>query len=151
MSIATLNKLIADATKARRATRIEEEYGAAKRVHWPIDCTVGPGLEGAIACETKIGYVNGSQGRLIYQGYDVFDLCAHSTYEEVCSGMTGHTEAVLVVWDPKKIAFERLLTVFWEGHNPTQGMRQGNDRGTQYRSAIYTTCDQHHQVAINSY
>ena len=73
------------------------------------------------------------------------------TYEEVCSGMTGHTEAVLVVWDPKKIAFERLLTVFWEGHNPTQGMRQGNDRGTQYRSAIYTTCDQHHQVAINSH
>lgn len=59
------------------------------------------------------------------------------TYEEVCSGLTGHNEVVLVVYDPKEIAFDALLKVFWEGHNPTQGMRQGNDVGTQYRSGVY--------------
>jgi peptide-methionine (S)-S-oxide reductase len=60
------------------------------------------------------------------------------TYEEVCSGRTGHTEVVLVAYDPAEVAYERLLQVFWEEHDPTQGMRQGNDVGTQYRSAIYT-------------
>jgi peptide-methionine (S)-S-oxide reductase len=67
------------------------------------------------------------------------------TYEEACSGLTGHSEVVLVVFDPAKISFEQLLTVFWESHDPTQGMRQGNDQGSQYRSVIY--CDTEAQLA----
>ncbi|TRO26529.1 peptide-methionine (S)-S-oxide reductase MsrA [Pseudomonas sediminis] len=72
---------------------------------------------------TAVGYAGG--------------LTPNPTYEEVCSGLTGHTEVVLVVFDPQQTSFEALLKVFWEVHNPTQGMRQGNDQGTQYRSAIY--------------
>ena len=72
------------------------------------------------------------------------------TYEETCSGRTGHTEVVLVVFDPKKISYEKLLKTFWESHNPTQGMRQGNDVGTQYRSAIYTFNDAQAKVVAAS-
>ncbi len=72
------------------------------------------------------------------------------TYQEVCSGMTGHNEVVLVVYDPEKIGYEELLKVFWESHNPTQGMRQGNDRGTQYRSGIYTYTSEQKKLAEES-
>ncbi|BAW95717.1 protein-methionine-S-oxide reductase [[Synechococcus] sp. NIES-970] len=72
------------------------------------------------------------------------------TYQEVCSGMTGHNEVVLVAYDPSQVSYETLLKVFWESHNPTQGMRQGNDVGTQYRSGIYTYSDAQKQLAENS-
>ena len=72
------------------------------------------------------------------------------SYEEICSGFTNHAEVVLVVFDPQKISYEKLLKVFWEGHDPTQGMRQGNDAGTQYRSTIYTYGDEQVKSALSS-
>jgi len=85
---------------------------------------------------TAVGYAGGST--------------KNPTYEEVCSGRTGHTEAVLVVFDPAEISLDEILRLFWEGHDPTQGMRQGNDVGTQYRSAIYASDDQHRVAAEQS-
>lgn len=72
------------------------------------------------------------------------------TYEEVCSGQTGHNEVVRVVFDPAVIDYDAILRIFWESHDPTQGMRQGNDAGTQYRSGIYTTSDAHYEQALAS-
>ena len=85
---------------------------------------------------TAVGYAGG--------------ITPNPTYEEVCSGRTGHTEVVLVVFDPAFVSFESLLQVFWESHDPTQGMRQGNDRGTQYRSAVYTLDDAQQLAARRS-
>jgi peptide-methionine (S)-S-oxide reductase len=90
-------------------------FWGAERVFWQL-----PGVY-----TTAVGYAGGHT--------------PNPSYEEVCSGRTGHTEVVLVVYDPAKITYETILKTFWEGHDPTQGMRQGNDVGTQYRSAIYTT------------
>ena len=72
------------------------------------------------------------------------------SYQDVCTGMTGHNEVVYVVYDPIKVSYETLLTVFWESHNPTQGMRQGNDRGAQYRSGIYTYSDEQKLLALKT-
>ncbi len=82
---------------------------------------------------TAVGYTGGST--------------PYPTYEEVCSGRTGHAEAVLVVFDPEQVTYAQLLQVFWEAHDPTQGMRQGNDVGTQYRSALYWTTDAQREAA----
>jgi peptide-methionine (S)-S-oxide reductase len=92
-------------------------FWGAERIFWRL-----PGVY-----TTAVGYAGG--------------FTPNPSYREVCSGRTGHTEAVLVAYDPKVISFEQILKAFWEGHDPTQEMRQGNDVGTQYRSAIYTTTD----------
>jgi peptide-methionine (S)-S-oxide reductase len=85
---------------------------------------------------TQVGYAGG--------------LTPNPTYQEVCSGMTGHTEVVRVVFDPSETSYEELLRIFWENHDPTQGMRQGNDIGTQYRSAVYAESDEHLKAAEQS-
>jgi peptide-methionine (S)-S-oxide reductase len=77
-------------------------------------------------------------------------ITPNPTYQEVCSGKTGHNEVVLVVYDPEKISIEQLLKTFWESHDPTQGMQQGNDRGTQYRSGIYVSNEEQHTAAVVS-
>jgi peptide-methionine (S)-S-oxide reductase len=96
--------------------------------------------------------------RMFWQAPGVYTTAAgyaggftpNPTYEEVCSGATGHTEAVLAVFDPGITSYEEMLRIFWEGHDPTQGMRQGNDVGTQYRSAIYWTTDAERDAALAS-
>jgi peptide-methionine (S)-S-oxide reductase len=98
-------------------------FWGAERVFWQT-----PGV-----FSTAVGYGGGAT--------------PNPTYEEVCSGLTGHTELVLVVFDPARLPYEALLKVFWEAHDPTQGMRQGNDVGTQYRSAIYTYSDAQSEIA----
>lgn len=77
-------------------------------------------------------------------------LTPNATYEEVCTGYTGHNEVVLVMYDTNKITIEELLIIFWESHNPTQGMRQGNDKGTQYRSGIYTYTNEQQELAVKT-
>lgn len=88
-------------------------------------------LEGVFS--TAVGYAAG--------------ITPNPTYQEVCTGMTGHNEVVLVVFDPQVVSYEKLLKVFWESHNPTQGMRQGNDTGTQYRSGIYVYSEEQKKLA----
>jgi len=115
-----------------------------------------PALRGDDSLAISVGF----QRVIEYDGVDVtwdVDVPATSggftvnaTYEEVCTGMTGHTEVVLVVFDPATVTYEELLKVFWEAHDPTQGMRQGNDVGTQYRSGIYTVWPAQKAAALAS-
>jgi peptide-methionine (S)-S-oxide reductase len=115
--------------------------------HFVLDAPLaGPWPEGTQTAVFGLGCFWGAE-RKFWQTPGVFTTAVgyaggytpNPTYEETCSGRTGHTEAVLVVFDPAAVSYETLLKVFWENHNPTQGMRQGNDMGSQYRSAIYTT------------
>lgn len=115
---------------------------------------VGPFAAGLEVAEFAMGCFWGAERRFWQQpgvfstavGY-VAGITPNPTYREVCSGMTGHTEAVLVVFDPALTRYEALLKVFWESHDPTQGMRQGNDVGTQYRSGIYTHGERQGELA----
>jgi peptide-methionine (S)-S-oxide reductase len=118
----------------------------------------GPYPEGLETAVFGLGCFWGAERKFWELGEDVYVTAVgyaggstpNPTYEETCSGRTGHTEVVLVVFDPKKISYEQLLKTFWESHNPTQGMRQGNDIGTQYRSAIYTYGDAQMKTALAS-
>lgn len=118
---------------------------------------VGPFPEGMEMAQFGLGCFWGAERRF-WQVPGVFSTAVgysggftpNPTYEEVCSGRTGHAEVVLVVFDPKRVTYDQLLKLFWESHNPTQGMQQGNDVGTQYRSAIYSYCDQQRQQALAS-
>jgi peptide-methionine (S)-S-oxide reductase len=109
---------------------------------------VGPWPEGFETAVFGLGCFWGAE-RKFWQTDGVYSTAVgyaggytpNATYEETCSGLTGHAEVVLVVFDPSRVSFDQLLKVFWENHDPTQGMRQGNDHGTQYRSAIYYTSD----------
>jgi len=117
----------------------------------------GPWPEGYATAVFGMGCFWGAE-RIFWQTEGVWSTAVgyaggftpNPTYEEVCSGRTGHTEAVLVVFDPTVISYTQLLARFWEEHNPTQGMRQGNDSGTQYRSAVYTTDASQTEVALAS-
>jgi peptide-methionine (S)-S-oxide reductase len=120
----------------------------------PLQGPFPPGLETAIF---GMGCFWGAE-RLFWELPGVYSTAAayaggftpYPTYEEVCSGKTGHAEVVQVVYDPERISYDDLLKVFWEEHDPTQGMRQGNDLGTQYRSVIYTTSDAQQAAAEKS-
>ena len=114
----------------------------------------GPYPEGLELAQFGLGCFWGAE-RIFWQAPGVWTTAVgysgghtpNPTYEEVCSGQTGHTEAVLVVYDPKVTSYDTLLKLFWESHDPTQGMRQGNDVGTQYRSAIYTYTPEQRRAA----
>src|SRR5205823_1132855 len=133
----------ADALKGR-----EQEMPVADR-HAVLGTPLrGPFPEGMEHAVVAMGCFWGAE-RVFWQAPGVYTTAVgyaggytpNPTYEEVCSGRTGHTEAVLVVFDPVRTSYEEILRLFWENHDPTQGMRQGNDVGTQYRSAIYATSD----------
>lgn len=118
---------------------------------------VGPFADGLQSVVFAMGCFWGAERRFWQQPGVITTAVGYSggftpnpTYEETCSGLTGHTEVVLVVFDPQLTSFKQLLTVFWEAHDPTQGMRQGNDRGTQYRSAIYCSGKGHLTQALDS-
>ena len=133
-----------------RATPIDRLGTHAVTGH-PLQPPFPDGLETAIV---GMGCFWGAE-RLFWQTDGVWTTAVgysggvtpNPTYQETCSGRTGHTEAVLVVFDPAVISYESVLKVFWEGHDPTQGMRQGNDAGTQYRSALYWTSEAQREVA----